>query len=163
MTSGRIPSLTVEHLWELLASRGHGVLATIRRDGRPQLSNIGYRWDKATTTVSFIAGDFRAKTRNLERDPRASLHVTNGDFSLWLVADGEALLSEPCRANDDQIGQLIVARFGLADGRSEAELAAHLDDYPIVGRRLIEVAVKRIYGGNATKALAISSDVELAV
>jgi PPOX class probable F420-dependent enzyme len=162
MTATRIPSLTVEALWELLASRGEGVLATIRRDGRPQLSNVGYRWDQATGTVSLIAADFRAKTRNLERDPRASLHVTGGDFSLWVVADGEAVLSEPCRANDDQVGQRIMALHGLADGRSEDELAAHLKDYPIVGRRLIEVAVTRIYGGNATKALAISAGVERA-
>jgi PPOX class probable F420-dependent enzyme len=162
MPSDTVPSLTVEHLWELLASRGEGVLATIRRDGRPQLSNIGYRWDQATRTASFIAADFRAKTRNLERDRRASVHVTNGDFSLWLVADGEARLSEPCRANDDPIGRRIRALLGLDDGRSADELAAHLEDYPIVGRRLIEVAVTRIYGGNATKALAISANLERA-
>lgn len=146
----------------MLASRGEGVLATIRRDGRPQLSNIGYRWDQASRTVSFIAADFRAKTRNLERDPRASVHVTNSDFSLWLVADGEAVLSGPCHANDDPIGQRILALFGPAEGRSEDELAAHLEDYPILGRRLIEVALTRIYGGNATKALAISADLERA-
>jgi PPOX class probable F420-dependent enzyme len=155
-----VPELTPEALRTLLATRGEAVLATIKRDGRPQLSNIGYRWDEEAGTVSFIAADFRAKTRNLERDGRASVHISNDDFSLWLVAEGEARLSEPCRNHDDQIGRQLIELFGSADGRTDEELAAHLEAYPIVGRRLVEVRVARIYGGNATKASAISIDLQ---
>ena len=49
-----------------------GVLATLRADGRPQLSNIIYvPGDGPTFRISVT--DSRAKTRNLRRDPRASL------------------------------------------------------------------------------------------
>ncbi|MDJ0108094.1 PPOX class F420-dependent oxidoreductase, partial [Rhodococcus erythropolis] len=36
---------TAEALFALVAQGKQGVLATVKRDGRPQLSNIIYRWD----------------------------------------------------------------------------------------------------------------------
>ena len=51
-----------------------GVLATIRANGRPQLSNIVYVPDEGDTFLISITDD-RAKTANLRRDPRASLYV----------------------------------------------------------------------------------------
>ena len=58
---------------DFASSRSRGVLSTIRRDGRPQLSNVMYVADGATFEISVT--DARAKTRNLRRDPRAVLYV----------------------------------------------------------------------------------------
>lgn len=81
-----VPDLTTDALWQLLETQGKGVLATIKRDGRPQLSNISYSYDPQTRVLTTQAATFRAKTRNLQRDARASVHVSSPDFLLWLVA-----------------------------------------------------------------------------
>src|SRR5690606_16352076 len=59
----------------LFPPTGVAVLATIKRDGRPQLSNVTYRYEPATRTFSVSITDDRAKTRNVRRDPRVSLFV----------------------------------------------------------------------------------------
>ena len=70
----------------------NGVLTTIKRDGRPQLSNIIYAvQDDGTIDISVTAT--RAKARNAARDPRVSLHVSRDDFSAYVVIDGDAELS----------------------------------------------------------------------
>ena len=66
-----------------------GVLATLKRDGRPQLSNVVYALDddgriKVSTTRT------RAKARNLRRDPRASLAVQGDTWQEYLVVEGTA-------------------------------------------------------------------------
>lgn len=154
-----IPDLTTDALWNLLATRGKGVLATIKRDGRPQLSNISYTYDPATRTLSTSAATFRAKTKNLERDPRASVHVTSDDFLLWLVAEGTVTLGEPIHSHDEPAGQAKIAQIRAAHPDwSDDDLAAHLAAYPIIDRLTITLPVDRIYGGNSTKALGIADD-----
>jgi PPOX class probable F420-dependent enzyme len=146
-------------LWELLASRGKGVLTTIKRDGRPQLSNISYQFDPATRTLTTSAATFRAKTKNLQRDPRASVHVTSEDFLLWMVAEGTVTLGEPVRSHDDPAGRARIDQIQAEHpGWSEAELADHLAAYPIIDRLTITMRVDRIYGGNSSKALGIADD-----
>ncbi len=66
-----------------------GVLATLKRDGRPQLSNVVYALDddgriKVSTTRT------RAKARNLRRDPRVSLAVQGDTWQEYLVVEGTA-------------------------------------------------------------------------
>src|SRR4029079_11018389 len=68
-----------------------GVLLTLKADGRPQASNIAYSFADGLVRISVTAD--RAKTKNLRRDPRASLHVTSEDFWCFVVVDGEAELS----------------------------------------------------------------------
>ena len=71
--------------------RGHhnGILATIKRDGRPQLSNVLYLLDD-DGRLKVSVTQTRAKTRNLRRDPRATLHVQGRDWYEFLVIDGQA-------------------------------------------------------------------------
>ena len=77
---------------EFVADRKHGVLATLKSDGRPQLSNILYHvGDDGVIRISVTDG--RAKTANLRRDPRASLHVTRDDFYAYVVVEATAELS----------------------------------------------------------------------
>ena len=86
---------------ELLGAQHRGVLVTLRKDGRPQLSNVAYGWDAEAQTVRVSVTDDRAKTRNLRRDPRASFHVTTGDFWSYVVVDGRAELSAVARDPHD--------------------------------------------------------------
>jgi PPOX class probable F420-dependent enzyme len=74
-----------------LAARHQGLLLTLKADGRPQASNIAYSFADGVIRISVTAD--RVKTKNLRRDPRASLHVTSDDFWQFVVADGDADLS----------------------------------------------------------------------
>lgn len=90
-----------------LAEHHKGVLATLRSDGRPQLSNIVYALLEGRVRVSVTAD--RAKTRNLERDPRVSLHVTTDEFWPYLVVEGHAQLSSVAAAPGDATCQRLLA------------------------------------------------------
>ena len=82
--------MNLEDAREFMRANHRAVLATSRSDGRPQLSPV---------TVG-VAGDGRVlistretalKTKNLARDPRASLCVMNDQFyGQWIQAEGTA-------------------------------------------------------------------------
>ena len=76
-----------------VAENTRGVLATIGADGRPQLSNLFYWSDEGTGVIRISATDARVKTRNLSRDPRATLHVTSPDFWTWVAVESTAELT----------------------------------------------------------------------
>jgi PPOX class probable F420-dependent enzyme len=96
----------LDHALAFAGARHQGVLATIRRDARPQLSNIVYRLDGGVARISVTAD--RAKTRNLERDPRAALYVVGDDFWHYVVLDGMAELTPVAGAPDDAtVGELV--------------------------------------------------------
>ena len=58
----------------------------------------------------------RAKTKNLRRDPRASLHVTRGDFFAYVVLEGTVALSEVAEAVDDPVVEELVGMYRAARG-----------------------------------------------
>ncbi|MGI8403673.1 MAG: TIGR03618 family F420-dependent PPOX class oxidoreductase [Thermomicrobiales bacterium] len=158
MESEPLPELTTSALWDLLATQSQGVLATIKRDGRPQLSNIAYHYDPATRALQTRAATFRAKAKNMQRDPRVSIHVSSPDFRLWVVAEGIAQLDEPVRNHQDEIGQRMIAyiRMGYPD-LTDAELDEHMEQFPLLDRMLIMITVDRIYGGNGSSAMGNSA------
>jgi PPOX class probable F420-dependent enzyme len=57
----------------LLAGARLGVLATIKADGRPQLSPVTPFYDRDADVLYVSMTEGRAKTANLRRDPRATL------------------------------------------------------------------------------------------
>ena len=75
---------------ELIRANHHGVLATRRADGRPQLSPVAAAIDDAGRVV-ISTRETAMKTHNLRRDPQASLCVfTDGFFGAWAQVDGRA-------------------------------------------------------------------------
>ena len=102
----RMLAFVAEHSW--------GVLATIRRNGRPQLSNVGYAYDPESQLVRVSVTADRAKTRNLERDPRVTLHVASRDFWTWIAVEGTAELT-PVAADpeDDTVEELVTYYRGI--------------------------------------------------
>ena len=71
--------------------RNHtAVLATIKRDGRPQMSNVAYFLDDDGTLKVSVTKD-RAKTKNLLRDPRISMVCLElGNWYSYVVVEGMA-------------------------------------------------------------------------
>jgi PPOX class probable F420-dependent enzyme len=92
------------------AARHEGVVVTLRRDGRAQLSNISYLMAAdGSTTVSVT--DDRAKTKNLRRDHRAQLYVAGDTFWQYVVFDGTAQLSPVASAPDDEVVDELVGYY----------------------------------------------------
>jgi len=97
-----------ERLLALLEGSNLGVLTTLKRDGRPQLSNVTYTFDPATMLIRVSVTDGRAKTANLRRDPRASFYTTTGNFGPYAVAEGDADLTPVATAvNDATVDELV--------------------------------------------------------
>jgi PPOX class probable F420-dependent enzyme len=75
---------------EFLHVHHHAVLATMRHDGRPQLSPVTAGVDDQGRVV-VSTREAAMKTRNLARDPRASVCVLNDRFfGEWIQAEGTA-------------------------------------------------------------------------
>ena len=87
-----------------------GVLATMKADGRPQLSNIMFAvGGDGIVRISVTAT--RAKTANIRRDPRVSLHVTAPDFWSYVVLEGDAELSPVAMGQQDPTVEELVALY----------------------------------------------------
>ena len=138
-------------LWDLLGSTRRAVLATIRGNGRPQLSNVGYLWDAATRTALVSVTDDRAKTRNLRRDPRASLMVTTPDLGAYAVAEATAELGPVATAPGDEAVDGLVAHYRALNGEHpdwDEFRAAMVAEQ----RLLVTLRVERVYGWAPTGA-----------
>ncbi len=83
------------------------VLTTIRRNGRPQLSNVAHQVaDTGLIRISITAS--RAKYNNLLREPWAALHVTRADFFAYAVIEGAVELSPVAtQPDDDTVNELV--------------------------------------------------------
>ncbi|MCI4062305.1 PPOX class F420-dependent oxidoreductase [Micromonospora sp. R77] len=132
-------------LTDLIASRQLGVLATVKRDGRPQLSSVNYAFDRAAGLIRVSVTDGRAKVANLRRDPRASFHVSSDDGWSYAVAEARAELTPvAARADDDTVEELV--------GLYRAVQGEHPDwaDYRAAmvadGRLVLRLHVERVYG-----------------
>ena len=134
-----------EDLHALIAASSLGVLATIKADGRPQLSPVTpyYDVEAGVILVSITAG--RAKYANLRRDPRATLEVTSADGRAWATAEGTAVLTGP---GTDPNGPEVEALVGYY--RAAAGEHPDWDEYRSVmvsdRRVLLSIRVERVYG-----------------
>lgn len=129
-----------------LLSEGHGgVLVTLKRDGRPQLSNVGHAYYLDERIIRVSITDDRAKTRNLRRDPRASYHVTSSDRWAYTVAEGTVDLSPVAKdPYDDTVEELIrLYRDVLGEHPDWEDFRAAM----VRDRRLVlRLRVERVYG-----------------
>ncbi|GLW94921.1 PPOX class F420-dependent oxidoreductase [Actinokineospora globicatena] len=100
----------------LLAGSRLGVLATIKADGRPQLSPVMPFYDRERGVILVSITEGRAKTANLRRDPRATLEVTSADGWSWATAEGIATLTGPGTSPDSPEVDALVAYYRRAAG-----------------------------------------------
>lgn len=134
-----------DKLLALIADNALGVLATLKRDGRPQLSNVTYHFDPRATAIEVSVTDPRAKTRNLRRDPRASLLVSSDDGWAYAVAEGDVTLTPPAAdPYDDTVEALITLYRAIAGEHPD------WDDYRramVTDRRvLLRMPIAHLYG-----------------
>ncbi|MDD4866765.1 MAG: PPOX class F420-dependent oxidoreductase [Mycobacterium sp.] len=134
-----------DKLLALISGNSIGVLATIKRDGRPQLSNVRYHFDARELALRVSVTEPRAKTRNLRRDPRASLLVDADDGWSYAVAEGVAQLTPPAATPDDDTVEALIALY-----RSIVGEHPDWDEYRqamVADRRvLLTLPIAHVYG-----------------
>jgi PPOX class probable F420-dependent enzyme len=134
-----------DNLLTLLAARNIGVLATLRRDGSPQLSSVNHTFDPGTMLLRVSSVDGLAKTHNLRRDPRASFHAGSEDGWSYAVADGTVELTPVARDPYDAVVEELVDVYRAIRGDHP-----DWDDYRaamVADRRLVlRMRVARVYG-----------------
>jgi PPOX class probable F420-dependent enzyme len=144
---------------DFMLQRHQGVLVTRRRDGRPQLSNIVYALGDGTggTGVTGVSsrGDgpvristtaSRAKTRNLRRDPAASLYVPGDTFWSYVVIDGTAELSPVAAAPDDAVVDELVELYRAASGQEHPDWEEFRTAMVAEGRLVVRLRPTHAYG-----------------
>ena len=132
-----------------VATQHAGVLATLKRDGRPQLSNLFYAWDDEQQLARISVTADRAKTRNLQADPRATLHVTSADFWTWVAVEGTAELTPVAADPQDATVEELVGYYRALSGEHEdwdAYRAAMVTDRRLVVRLQPEHAYGQVRG-----------------
>ncbi|GAB3198708.1 PPOX class F420-dependent oxidoreductase [Geodermatophilus arenarius] len=118
-----------------VAEHHMGVLATVKRDGRPQVSTVGYAYDPERRLFRISVTADRAKTRNLRADPRLTLHVTSRDLWSWVAVEGTAELTPVAADPHDATVEELVAYY-----RGISEEHEDWDDYRramVAERRLV--------------------------
>ncbi len=129
---------------DFIRERHHAVLTTIKRDGRPQLSNITYvLGDDGIIRISVTDG--RAKTKNLRRDPRASLHVAQSDFWAYCVIEADVEITPVAADPHDATADALVDYFRSVVGEHgdwEEYRQAMVDE----GRLLLLLKPTHAYG-----------------
>lgn len=130
---------------DVLAGRGRGVLATIKRDGRPQLSNVDFAYDGEARVIRVSTADGRAKVANLRRDPRASLLVSTPGLEVYVVVEGTATLSAVAGRRDDDVVEELIRLYRDVKGEHpdwDDYRRAMVEDHRLV----VRIAVERMYG-----------------
>ena len=88
----------------------------------------------------------RAKTRNLRRDPRASIHVSSDDGWSYAVAEGDARLTPPASDPHDDTVEGLIALYRSIAGKDHPDW----DDYRramVDDRRvLMTLPISHLYG-----------------
>ena len=104
----------------------NGMLITEKSSGRPQSSNIAYVVDDEDRILISVT-DGRAKTANLRRTGRASLHVNRDDFWAYAVVEADVDLSpvaaDPTDATVDRLVEYYRAVAGEHDDWDEYRAA----------------------------------------
>lgn len=128
----------------ILAREQFGTLATIKRDGRPHLSNMLYTWDSAERVIRFSTTADRAKPHHVRRNANAALHVSGGNVFSFAVAEGDAEATEPTTTPGDATGRELLAM--VAPEFRPADEAVFFAGAVAERRLVIRLTVTRLYG-----------------
>ncbi len=129
---------------EWAAGRRNAVLITIRSDGRPQSSDIAYVVDGDSFEVSVT--DDRAKTRNMRRDPRVVLHVTDPGAWSYASFDGTVELSSVAAEPDDAINDRLVGYYRVVSGEEHPDWDEYRQAMVDEGRLIVRFTPTKVVG-----------------
>jgi PPOX class probable F420-dependent enzyme len=135
-----------DQLWDVVVADNLGTLATIKRDGRPQLSDINYTADAASRILRVSTRTELAKTHNLRRDPRASLRVAGPGGAGYVVVEGNAEFSPVAADRQDATVEELIEVYRLIGGKEHPDWDEYRAAMVADGRLVLRVHVEKLYG-----------------
>ena len=136
--------MSEELLWGVIAAGSLGTVATIKKDGRPQLSDVSYH--AAGRLVRFSTRTTLAKVHNLRRDARVSMKVTAPDGYGYAVAEGKAELSPVAWALDDAVVEELIEIYRTIRGEEHPDWDDYRRAMVADGRLIVRLRVEHLYG-----------------
>jgi PPOX class probable F420-dependent enzyme len=133
-------------LWNVVLAGNAGTLATIKRDGRPQLSEINYTADPDSRIIRISTRAPLAKVHNLRRDPRASLHVPASQGGGYAVAEATASFSAVAGDEHDATVEELIEVYRLVQGKEHPDWADYRRAMVADQRLVLSLQVERLYG-----------------
>ena len=135
-----------DQLWDAVVAANLGTLATIKRDGRPQLSDINYTADPAAQVLRVSTRTDLAKTKNLRRDPRASMRAAGPGGAGYVVAEGTVELSPVAADEQDATVEELIEVYRLIARKDHPDWADYRRAMVADGRLVLRLHVDRLYG-----------------
>jgi PPOX class probable F420-dependent enzyme len=135
-----------DNLWAAIAATNLCTLATIKRDGRPQLSDVNYTADDETRVLRASTRESLAKVHNLRRDPRGSLRVPGPDGAGYVVAEVRATFSPASADEHDATVEELIEVYRLIRGEEHPDWADYRRAMVADGRIVLSLHVERLYG-----------------
>jgi PPOX class probable F420-dependent enzyme len=136
--------MSEELLWGVIAAGSLGTVATIKKDGRPQLSDVSYH--AAGRLVRFSTRTSLAKVHNLRRDARVSMKVTAPDGYGYAVVEGNAELSPVAWALDDAVVEELIEIYRTIRGEEHPDWDDYRRAMVADGRLIVRFRVEHLYG-----------------
>ncbi|GIF18062.1 PPOX class probable F420-dependent enzyme [Actinoplanes tereljensis] len=137
--------MSEEQLWGVIAGGNLGTVATIKKDGRPQLSDVSYTAGD-DRVIRFSTRTALAKVHNLRRDPRVSIKVTAAGGWGYAVGEGTAELSAVSWAEDDATVEELIEIYRAIAGKEHPDWDDYRRAMVADGRLVVRIHVEHLYG-----------------
>lgn len=126
------PAELPEETKTFLTERHLASLTTLRPDGSPHVTPVGFTFDAATGVVRVITFAGSTKARNVAAQPGARAAVCQIDGARWLTLEGTAHLRDSAAVNTEAEARY-AQRYRVPKSRPD--------------RVTIEITVDRVLGG----------------
>jgi PPOX class probable F420-dependent enzyme len=110
--------MEIERAIQAARDRNQSVLTTLKRDGKPQLSNVLHAVGEDGLIRISTTSD-RAKYANVRRTPWAALHVEGKDFWSYAVIEGDVELSDVAADPNDAAVEELVELYRQLNGEHD--------------------------------------------
>jgi PPOX class probable F420-dependent enzyme len=142
-----VARVEVTRALQFASGTSNGVAITLKRDGRPQASNVTFHIDGGV--IRFSATETRAKVRNLRRDVRLSFYVAGPDFGSYVVLEGDADVTRPAAATDDATVEALVDLYRRIAGE-HPDWQEYREAMVADQRVVVSLRPTHAYGGGPT-------------
>lgn len=98
---------------KLLEGQNFAFLATLMRDGSPQITPVWIDLDKDTNTILINTAEGRVKHSNISRDPRIAISVINQSNPYEMVTIRGKVIEQVSQGADEHIDKLAKKYLGV--------------------------------------------------
>ena len=111
--------MTPSQMQSFLDEQRHAILATIRKNGMPQLSPVWYIFEDGLLYISVMRKS--AKHYNVKRDPRVTVCIDGGPNDVRTVTlSGEIVISQLTAPIEQAMPWRIVRKYSESDEAADA-------------------------------------------